>query len=220
MATIALPSYGSTMSGSVQPVGELLRRWRTRRRMSQLDLAGEAEMSTRHLSFVETGRSRPSRDMVLRLARRLDVPLRERNVLLAAAGFAPIFSERSLDDPALTSARRVVDQILKGHEPLPALAVDRNWTLIAANQATRRLFAGIDAGLLTPPVNVLRVSLHPAGLARAIENLGEWRAYVFDRLQRQIEATAEAALIALHCWPSFAPTPFLGDGRSIGRTIR
>lgn len=189
--------YVSAMSANPQPIGELLRGWRIRRRMSQLDLAGETEMSARHLSFLETGRSLPSRNMVLRLARQLDVPLRERNILLTAAGFAPIFSERSLGDPALASAHRAVDLILKGHEPFPALAVDRHWMLVAANDATQRLFSGIDPALLAPPVNVLRISLHQDGLARLIENLAEWRAYVFERLQRQIEATADAKLIAL-----------------------
>jgi transcriptional regulator with XRE-family HTH domain len=151
-----------------QPVGDLLREWRQRRRMSQLDLASEAEISTRHLSFLETGRAQPSRDMVLHLAEQLEVPLRERNILLVAAGFAPVFAERSLQDPALQAARKAVDLVLAGHEPYPALAVDRHWTLIAANSAVGRMIGGTDPALLQPPVNVLRLSLHPQGLAPRI----------------------------------------------------
>jgi transcriptional regulator with XRE-family HTH domain len=172
-------------------LGELLRTWRGRRRLSQLELAGEAEISTRHLSFLETGRAQPSRDMVLRLAERLEVPLRERNLLLVAAGYAPVFPERRLDDPALLAARKAVDLVLKGHEPYPAVAVDRRWTLVAMNAAVPPLMAGADAALLRPPVNVLRLSLHPAGLAPRIVNLGEWRAHVLARLRRQVELTAD-----------------------------
>src|SRR5205085_693627 len=147
-----------------------LREWRQRRRLSQLDLALEAEISTKHLSFLETGRAQPSREMVLKLAEQLDVPLRERNVLLVSAGYAPVFAQRGLDDPALQQARKAVDLVLKGHEPYPAIAVDRHWTLIAHNAAIPRLLASADAELLKPPVNVLRLSLHPKGLAPRIEN--------------------------------------------------
>jgi transcriptional regulator with XRE-family HTH domain len=177
-----------------QPVGNLLRKWRERRRLSQLDLACEAEISTRHLSFLETGRSLPSREMVLRLAERLDVPLRERNTLLVAAGYAPAFPERPLDDPALQSARKAVDLVLAGHEPYPALAIDRHWTLIASNKALPPLLAGVDPSLLRPPVNALRLSLHPAGLAPRIANLAEWRSHLLARLRRQIEVTADPIL--------------------------
>jgi transcriptional regulator with XRE-family HTH domain len=178
-------------------VGEHLREWRQRRRLSQLDCALDAEISTRHLSFLETGRANPSRDMVLRLAERLDVPLRERNVLLVAAGFAPVFPQRPLDDPALQAAREAVDLVLKGHEPYPALAIDRHWTLIAANAAVSRLIAGADASLLAPPVNVLRLSLHPKGLAPRIQNFAEWRAHLLSRLRAQIDLTADPVLVAL-----------------------
>src|SRR5690349_15801832 len=147
------------------PIGDHLRAWRQRRRMSQLDLASEASISTRHLSFVESGRAQPSREMVLHLAERLEVPLRDRNVLLVAAGFAPIFAERRLEDPALSSARRAVDLVLAGHEPYPALAVDRHWQLVTANRALARLIGGAAPSLLSPPTNVLRLSLHPDGLA-------------------------------------------------------
>jgi transcriptional regulator with XRE-family HTH domain len=177
-----------------QPVGNLLRVWRQRRRMSQLDLACEADISTRHLSFVETGRAQPSREMLMHLAERLEVPLRERNALLVAAGYAPVFPERPLDDPALLSARKAVDLVLAGHEPYPALAIDRHWTLVAANAVVPRLLAGADPSLLQPPVNVLRLSLHPAGLAPRIANLPEWRAHLLARLRRQIEVTADPAL--------------------------
>jgi len=185
------------MQSSAQPVGDLFREWRQRRRLSQLDLASEANISTRHLSFLETGRSTPSRDMVLHLAERLDIPLRERNQLLLAAGYAPVFPERPLNDPALQAARRAVDLVLKGHEPYPALAVDRHWTLIAANAAANRLMTGADPELLKPPLNVLRLSLNPKGLASRIVNLREWRSHLLDRLRRQIELTADAVLVKL-----------------------
>jgi transcriptional regulator with XRE-family HTH domain len=180
-----------------QPVGHLLREWRRRRRMSQLDLACEADISTRHLSFLETGRSLPSREMLLHLAERLEIPLRERNVLLVAAGYAPVFPERSLEDPALEAARKAVDLVLAGHEPYPALAVDRHWRLIASNNAIQPLLAGVDAWLLWPPINVLRLSLHPAGLASRIANFAEWRSHLLARLRRQIELTADPILIEL-----------------------
>jgi transcriptional regulator with XRE-family HTH domain len=185
------------METTLPTVGDHLRAWRQRRRMSQLDLALEAEISTRHLSFLETGRSSPSREMVLRLAERLELPLRERNLLLAAAGYAPVFSERPLGDPALATARRAVDLILKGHEPYPALAVDRRWTLVAANAAVPPLLDGCDPALLHPPVNVLRLSLHPAGLAPRIVNWAQWRRHLLSRLRRQVELTADPALVAL-----------------------
>lgn len=180
-----------------KPVGEHLREWRTRRRMSQMDLALEAEISTRHLSFLETGRAQPSREMVLHLAEQLEIPLRERNVILVAAGFAPVFPERSLEDPRLAAARRAVDVILKAHEPYPALVVDLRWNLVAANAAVEPLLAGVDPELLAPPLNVMRVSLHPKGLAPRIANLGEWHAHALERLRRQAELTADPGLIAL-----------------------
>lgn len=179
---------------AISPVGDLLRDWRQRRRLSQLDLALEAEVSARHLSFVETGRSSPSRDLILTLADRLELPLRERNTLLVAGGYAPVYPERSLDDPALAAARRAMELVLAGHEPFPALAIDRRWTMVLANRAVAPLLMGIDAALLKPPVNVLRLSLHPDGLAPRIANLAEWRAHLLDRLRRQVEATADRGL--------------------------
>src|SRR5213083_1034201 len=145
-------------------IGDHLREWRQRRHLSQLDLAVDAEISTRHLSFVETGRAAPSRDMVLRLAERLDVPLRERNVLLVAAGFAPAFPQRALDDPALKSARAAIDLVLKAHEPNPALAYDRHWNLVTANRMVAPLLEGVPARLLAPPFNILRLAFHPEAL--------------------------------------------------------
>jgi transcriptional regulator with XRE-family HTH domain len=178
-------------------VGDLLRTWRRRRRLSQLALAMEAEVSQRHLSFVESGRAAPSREMVLRLSERLDVPMRERNLLLAAAGFAPVHPERPLDDPGLSAARGAVERILEGHEPHPALAVDRGWTLLFANRAARALMAGASPALLAAPVNVLRLSLHPQGLGPRLGAWRAWRAHVLARLRRELELTADARLAAL-----------------------
>jgi transcriptional regulator with XRE-family HTH domain len=179
------------------PVGAQLRAWRSRRHLSQLDLALDADISARHLSFLETGRSRPSRPMLLRLAERLRIPARDRNLLLVAAGFAPAMPERPLDHPAMAAARRAVDLVLAAHQPFPALAVDRHWNLVAANAAVTGLLAGVADHLLAPPVNVLRLSLHPEGAAPRIANLAEWRAHVFHRLEEQIEASADAGLVAL-----------------------
>jgi transcriptional regulator with XRE-family HTH domain len=193
--------------GQIQAIGDHLRSWRQRRRMSQLDLACEADISTRHVSFLETGRARPSRDMVLHLAERLDVPLRERNVLLVAAGFAPVFVERTLDDPALCAAREAVDLVLAAHEPYPAIAVDRHWTLVAANKASIRIMGSIAPELGKPPVNVLRAALHPDGLARRIANFAEWRADLLARLRRQVELSADATLAALYEELAGYPSP-------------
>ncbi|HEX6535818.1 MAG TPA: helix-turn-helix transcriptional regulator [Gemmatimonadaceae bacterium] len=177
--------------------GALLREWRRRRNLSQLALALESDISQRHISFVESGRARPSREMVLRLAEHLEVPLRERNRLLLAAGFAPVYQERPLTDPALDAARRAVERVLAGHEPYPALAVDRHWTLVAANRALAPLLDGIAPALLAPPVNVLRLSLHPDGLAPRIVNFGQWRAHLHERVRQQIEASGDPTLAAL-----------------------
>ena len=185
------------MRGATEPVGNLIREWRQRRRMSQLDLAMGADVSARHVSFIETGRSVPSRQMVLHLAQRLEVPLRERNALLLAAGYAPAFRERPLSDPALDAARQAVDLVLAGHEPYPAIAVDRHWTLLASNQAAARLLGGIAPVLLQPPVNVLRLSLHPDGVAPRIANLAEWRAHLLARLGHQIDVSADPVLVDL-----------------------
>lgn len=165
--------------------------------MSQLELANEAEVSARHVSFLETGRANPSRDMLIKLADRLEIPLRERNALLLAGGFAPVYAERPLDDPDLRAARQAVDLVLAGHEPFPALAVDQHWTMITANRAVTPLLEGIPGELLTPPVNVLRVSLHPDGLLPRIVNARQWRHHLLERLQQQIDRSGDATLAAL-----------------------
>jgi len=185
------------METQLLPLGDQLRAWRGRRRLSQLDLALDAEISARHLSFLETGRSRPSRSMLLRLAERLAIPARDRNLLLVAAGFAPALPERPLDDPALAAARRAVDLVLKAYEPFPALAIDRHWHKVAANAGVAPLLVGVAPHLLEPPVNVLRLSLHPEGVAPRIVNLPEWRAHIFHRLDAQIEASADLVLAEL-----------------------
>jgi len=197
-----------------RPVGDLLRDWRQRRRLSQLDLALEADVSARHVSFLETGRSRPSREMLLRLADQLDIPLRDRNALLVAAGFAPVYPERSLDDPALRAAREAVELLLAGHEPYPAIAIDRQWTLVASNRAIAPLLVGISPELLQPPVNVLRLSLHPDGLAPRIANLAEWRAHLLERLRHQVEITADPELSDLLEY--LRRYPVKSDGESVG----
>jgi transcriptional regulator with XRE-family HTH domain len=185
------------MADVIRPVGVHLREWRRRRRMSQLALACEADISSRHLSFLETGRSRPSREMILHLAEQLEIPMRERNVLLVAAGYAPMFSERSLDDPSLNAARHAINLVLEGQKPYPAFAIDRHWGVVASNGAIPELYEGVAAHLLEPPINGLRLSLHPQGLAPRIANLGEWRAHLLARLRRQIDLTADAVLVDL-----------------------
>lgn len=190
-------THTAAPSSPSQPVGALLREWRQRRRLSQLDLALDADISTRHLSYMETGRATPSRAMVLHLAEQLDVPLRERNVLLTAAGYAPIYRERSLDDPALQAARQAVELVLKAHEPNPALAVDRHWNMVSHNRPVLLLMQDIAPELLQPPLNVLRLSLHPKGLASKIVNLAAWRTHLFERLRHQIQVSADPVLAAL-----------------------
>jgi transcriptional regulator with XRE-family HTH domain len=185
------------MNVVAMPVGDHLREWRRRRRMSQLNLACEAEISTRHLSFVETGRAMPSREMILHLAEQLAIPMRERNVLLVAAGYAPLFPERDLASPELATAWRAIELLLEAHKPYPAFALDRRWNAVATNGALPQLYAGVAAELLEPPVNVLRLSLHPKGLAPRIVNLAEWRGHLLGRLRRQVELTADAGLIEL-----------------------
>lgn len=180
-----------------QPVGTLLRDWRQRRRLTQMDLALEAEISPRHLSFVETGRAQPSREMLLHLSEELEIPLRERNTLLVAAGFAPMFRERGLDDAALASAKQAIDLVLAAQKPFPAFALDRHWNIVATNHALPRLYEGVDPALLAKP-NAMRLALHPKGIAPRIENLPEWRAHLVSRLRKQVELTGDAVLKALY----------------------
>lgn len=180
-----------------QAVGGLLRGWRVRRRRSQLEVSVETGISTRHLSFVETGRSKPSRELVLRLADHLEVPLRDRNQLLLAGGFAPAFGERSLDDDDMAPVRAALETILAAYQPFPALAVDRGWHLVHANDAVGPLLAGVAEHLLAPPINVLRLSLHPDGMSPRIINLAEWRGQLLDRLAREAAVTGSAELADL-----------------------
>jgi transcriptional regulator with XRE-family HTH domain len=184
---------------SQPPIGPLLREWRARRRLSQLELALDAGISTRHLSFVETGRSRPGREMLLRILAQLDVPFREQNRLLLASGYAPAFPERALDDPELLPVREALDQILANHEPYPAVIVDRAWNFVALNTAMGRLISQveIDPALLEPPINTLRVSFHPRGLGSLIVNLDRWRTHFCQRLERQIALTGDPELAVL-----------------------
>jgi transcriptional regulator with XRE-family HTH domain len=179
-------------------VGELLRDWRQRRHLSQLDLAGAAEVSARHLSFVETGRSKPSRELVVHLASHLDVPLREQNALLLAAGYAPAYRETPLDDDAMAPVNDALDKILSSHEPFPAVIINRRWELVRANAPLLALMGGVDPSLLEPPVNVLRVSLHPGGVAPRIENLDEWSAHLLTRLRREAMLSADPYLGELY----------------------
>ena len=207
MDTPAVPQRRNQATSNNSAFGKSLRAWRQRRGLSQLELAGAAEISTRHLSFVETGRTNPSREMVLRLISKLAVPLRERNTLLVAAGYAPMYSESRLEDSALGAARKTIELILKGHEPFPALAIDRHWNMVAANRMVPHLLAGVDASLLQAPVNVLRLTLHPLGLAARIVNLMQWRSHLFDRLQQQIAVTADPRLISLLTELKSLPAP-------------
>ncbi len=185
----------------------MLREWRQRRHLSQLALALKADVSQRHLSFLESGRSQPSREIVLHLAEHLELPLRERNRLLLTAGYAPVFPERSLDDPALALARSAVERVLRGHEPYPALAIDRHWTLLMANRMVTALLGGLPAALLQPPVNVVRLTLHPEGLAPRIRNLRQWRAHVLERVAHQAAISADQVLIDLFTELKAFPLP-------------
>ena len=179
-------------------VGGLLRDWRQRRRLSQLDLALSAEVSARHLSFVETGRSTPSRELVIHLAERLEVPLRDRNSLLLAAGYAPVYRQTALEDDEMAPVRDALDRIVRSHEPFPAIVVDRGWDLVTANApALGLLTSGVAPELLAPPVNALRVSLHPDGMAPRIVNFAQWAEHLLERLDRQIAVSAAADLVSL-----------------------
>jgi transcriptional regulator with XRE-family HTH domain len=197
-------------------VGDHIRAWRMRRRLSQLDFALDVEVSQRHLSFIESNRSRPSREMILRIADHLDMPLRDRNAMLLAAGLAPQFRERSLDDPALVAPRAAIGQILKAHEPFPAIAVDRHWTLVAANLAVAPLISlATDQSLLVNPINVLRLSLAPGGLAPHIVNLGEWRRHLLERLRRQIQVSNDMVLQRLLAELQALPLPASADDHEV-----
>ena len=178
--------------------GALLREWRQRRNLSQLELALRSAISARHLSFIETGRARPSREMVLHLAERLDVPLRDRNRLLLAAGFAPVFGERSLEQSEMTPIREALDRFLAAHEPYPAVVVDRHWNVVAFNRGVAYVNHNVAPELRAPPANALRIALHPNGLAPQISNLADWSGFLLARLHREIEATGDPELEALY----------------------
>lgn len=197
MAAIAAGRDTEAVDGELS-VGAQLREWRQRRKLSQLDLAIQADVSARHVSFVETGRTIPSRSMVLHLAEHLNVPLRERNRLLMAAGHAPEFRRREWDDPALRPAREAVGRVLRLHQPYPALAVDRRWNLVQANDCVGVFFDDVAPALLAPPVNMMRLGLHPKGFAPRLRNLDQVRAVLMPRLARQVTATGDPELTALH----------------------
>ncbi|MFF3314454.1 helix-turn-helix domain-containing protein [Streptomyces sp. NPDC003035] len=188
-------------------VGPLLRGWRERRRLSQLELALRADSSARHISFIETGRSRPSEQMILRLAEHLEVPVRERNALLLAGGYAPKYAESTLDDPQLETLREGIEQLLRGYEPYPALVVDGSYTVVAANQGIGMLLTGLPEHLLTPPLNAMRITLHPEGLASRIRNLREWRGHLLAQMERQIGLVRSEALRELYEEVAAYPLP-------------
>ena len=190
-----------------QGVGPLLRAWREQRRVSQLELALRADSSARHISFVETGRSRPSEEMVLRLAEHLEVPVRERNALLLAAGYAPRFPETPLDDPALDAVREGIERLLQGYEPYPALVFDASYHVVAANRGITMLLDGVPESLLRPPLNTMRLTLHPEGLAPRIRNLREWRGHLLEQMRRQIALRRSERLRALYEEVAAYPVP-------------
>ncbi|MDR7280912.1 helix-turn-helix domain-containing protein [Catenuloplanes atrovinosus] len=187
-----------TIAAEPEPAGRVLRRWRERRRLSQLELSIRAEISTRHLSFIETGRSRPTPEMILRLADQLDMPLRERNAALLAGGYAPRYPRSELGAPELAEVRAALRSVLTGHEPYPALVLNRWWELLDGNAAVPPLVEGAAAHLLEPPVNVLRLTLHPDGLARRIVNLAQWRAHLLGQLRRRADHLGDDRLAGLH----------------------
>ncbi|MGW2914641.1 helix-turn-helix domain-containing protein [Streptomyces asoensis] len=194
-------------SAAPRGAGPLLRAWRERRRMSQLDLALRADSSARHISFVETGRSRPSEEMVLRLAEHLDVPVRERNALLLAAGHAPRYPQTPLDDPALDALRDGLERLLRGYEPYPALVMDARYDVVAANRGIAMLLDGVPDSLLEPPLNAMRLTLHPRGLAPRIHNLREWRGHLLAQMERQIALYRSAPLRELYEEVAAYPVP-------------
>ncbi|WP_406357869.1 helix-turn-helix transcriptional regulator [Streptomyces sp. NBC_01635] len=214
MSTLPPGTAPATAGG----VGPLLRAWREQRRVSQLELALRADSSARHISFIETGRSRPSEQMVLRLAEHLDVPVRERNALLLAAGYAPRFPETPLDDPALDALREGIERLIAGYEPYPALVVDAMYDVVAANRGVMMLFGGVPESLLVPPLNAVRLTLHPQGLAPRIRNLREWRGHLLEQMERQIALRRSAPLRALYEEVAAFPVPEAGPGEGAGDT--
>ncbi|MEV2194070.1 helix-turn-helix transcriptional regulator [Streptomyces phaeochromogenes] len=211
-ATSAAPSTGASVVD--KGVGPLLRGWREQRRVSQLELALRAGSSARHISFVETGRSRPSEEMVLRLAEHLDVPVRDRNALLLAAGYAPRYPETPLDDPALDALREGVERLIQGYEPYPAFVVDATYNVVAANRGIAMLLDTVPEHLLAPPLNAMRLTLHPEGLAPRIRNLREWRGHLLAQMERDIALRRSEPLRALYEEVAAYPCPAEGSPRS------
>ncbi|MCT9083179.1 helix-turn-helix domain-containing protein [Streptomyces fulvoviolaceus] len=207
---MAAPTSDSATAGA-KGVGPLLRAWREQRRVSQLELALRADSSARHISFVETGRSRPSEEMVLRLAEHLDVPVRERNALLLAAGYAPRYPETPLDDPGLDALREGIERLIQGYEPYPAVVVDATYDVVAANRGILMLLDGVPESLLTPPLNAMRLTLHPEGLAPRIRNLRAWRGHLLDQMERQIALRRSEPLRALYEEVAAYPVPETDD---------
>ncbi|WP_329552008.1 helix-turn-helix domain-containing protein [Streptomyces sp. NBC_00696] len=207
MTIVSTGTDSAAAAPAGQGVGPLLRAWRERRRVSQLELALRADSSARHISFVETGRSRPSEEMVLRLAEHLDVPVRERNSLLLAAGYAPRYPETPLDDPALGALREGLERLIQGYEPYPALVVDATYTVVAANRGITMLLDGVPESLLQPPLNAMRLTLHPEGMAPRIRNLGEWRGHLLTQMERQIALHRSEPLRALYEEVAAYPAP-------------
>jgi len=207
MTTVASGAAALSPASSEPGIGPLLRGWRERRRVSQLELALRADSSARHISFIETGRSRPSEEMVLRLAEHLDVPVRERNALLLAAGYAPHYPETPLDDPSMQALRAGVERLIQGYDPYPAVVVDAMYNVVAANRGITMLLDGIPDQLLAPPLNVMRLTLHPQGLAPRIQNLREWRDHLLAQMDRQIALQRSSALRALYEEVAAYPVP-------------
>ena len=201
MAEVLRAGYGAGMTAAVEArggVGELLRAWRVRRRLSQLDLACEADVSTRHLSYVETGRARPSRGFVLRLADHLEIPLRARNDLLVAAGYAPVYGETDLDSPQMAEVNHALELVLGHHDPYPAIVVDRMWNLVRANDGAELLMEEVSEEFLSPPINVLRLSLHPKGMAPRLDDFATLSGHLLGRLRRQVALSGDEDLAALY----------------------
>ncbi|MFD5008930.1 helix-turn-helix domain-containing protein [Streptomyces chartreusis] len=207
MTSVPSGNAAPVTSPTGQGVGPLLRAWREQRRVSQLELALRADSSARHISFIETGRSRPSEEMVLRLAEHLEVPVRERNALLLAAGYAPRYPETPLDDPALDALRAGMEQLIQGYEPYPALVVDAMYNVHAANRGILMLLDDIPEHLLQPPLNAMRLTLHPDGLAPRIRNLREWRGHLLAQMQRQIALHRSEPLRELYEEVAAYPVP-------------
>ncbi|MEV0636698.1 helix-turn-helix transcriptional regulator [Streptomyces sp. NPDC050619] len=218
MSIVASGSGSSAAAPADKGVGPLLRAWREQRRVSQLELALRADSSARHISFVETGRSRPSEEMVLRLAEHLDVPVRERNALLLAAGYAPRYPETPLADPALDALREGVERLIQGYEPYPALVVDAMYNVVAANRGILMLLDGVPASLLAAPLNAMRLTLHPEGLAPRIRNLRAWRGHLLDQMDRQIALRRSEPLRALYEEVAAYPVPEEEEGEGEGET--